>query len=193
MKHATRCAALAGLAILTLALPAAAHPGHGGEPGFIAGLLHPLSGLDHLLALVAVGLWSRRQGQGHALVLPAVFLVLMAQGASCAGMLAEGMLPALEMSIAASVLLLGGLASLAGRMAPQLAVALVGLCGFVHGLAHGRELAGMASGAGYLAASALVMGLAMCVAPGGRPRRLADAAIGAAAPLPLLYLLAAFV
>jgi urease accessory protein len=194
MKHATRNAALAGLTILTLALPAAAHPGHGGEAGFAAGLLHPLTGPDHLLALVAVGLWSRqRQARCHVLVLPVVFLVLMALGASCAGMLAEEMLPALEMSIAATVLLLGGLAALALRVAPQLAVALVSVCGFVHGLAHGGELAGMASGAGYLAASALAMGLALCVAPGGRPRRIAGAAIGAAAPLPLLYLLAAIV
>jgi hydrogenase/urease accessory protein HupE len=138
--------------------------------------------MDHLLALLAVGLWSRQQRQG--IVLPPVFLVLMALGASCAGLLADGMLPALETSISATVLLLGGLAAAALRMPPQLAVALVGLCGFLHGLAHGRELAGMASGAGFLLASALLMGVGMAVASGERRRRMAGAAIGAAAPLP---------
>jgi urease accessory protein len=191
MKHTMRCAALAGVACMAVALPAMAHPGHGAGSGLAAGLLHPLTGFDHLLALLALGLWSSQQSQG--IVLPPVFLVLMALGASCAGLLQDGMLPALETSISATVLLLGGLAAAALRMPPQLAVALVGLCGFLHGLAHGRELAGMASGAGFLLASALLMGVGMAVASGERRRRMARAAIGAAAPLPLLYLLASVV
>jgi urease accessory protein len=190
MKRATTYVTKAGLAALAgmmLALPAAAHPGHVDGSGLAAGLLHPLTGLDHLLALLAVGLWSRQQPRG--VVLAPVFLVLMALGASCAGGLMDGMLPALETSIAATVLLLGGLAALALRMPPQLAVLLVGVCGFLHGLAHGRELAGMASGAGFLATSALVMGVGMIVAPGERRRRMAGAAIGALG----LGLLAGFV
>ncbi len=179
MKQAIRYVAALGL---MAALPAAAHPGHGGEAGvtvgLTAGLLHPLTGLDHLLALLAVGLWSRQQR--HGIVLPPVFLALMALGASSAGLLGREMLPALEMSIAATVLLLGFLAAGAWRMPPQLAVALMGGCGFLHGLAHGRELAVMASGAGFLAASALVMGLGMAVQPDERRRRMAGAAIGAA-------------
>lgn len=185
MKHTMRYAAAAGLAGLVLALPAAAHPGHG-EGGLAAGLLHPLTGLDHLLALLAVGLWSRRQR--HGMVLPPVFLVLMALGASCAGMLAQGLLPALETSIAATVLLLGVLAAAALRMPPQLAVALAGLCGFLHGLAHGQELAGTASGAGFLASSALLMGAGMLVRLEEGSRRMAGATIGAAG----LCLLAGF-
>lgn len=163
-------AALAGLA---LALPAAAHPGHGVETGFLAGLLHPWSGIDHLLALLAVGAWSRQQRHGE--VLGPSFLVLMALGASCAGAIA---LPALETSIAATVLLLGVLAAAAPRMPPQLAVLTVGACAFLHGLAHGRELAGMASGAGFVLASSLAM-LAGAVPP-ARLRRALGAAIGAA-------------
>jgi urease accessory protein len=185
MKRAMRCTAVAGLAGLMVALPAAAHPGHaaGEAAGLMAGLLHPLTGLDHLLALLALGLWSRRQLRG--VVLPPVFLVLMALGASCAGVLADGMLPALEMSIGATVVLLGVLAASALRMPPQTAVALAALCGFLHGMAHGRELAGMASGAGFLLASAAVMSVGMVVAPGldhghGGRRRMAGAAIGAA-------------
>jgi len=164
-----------------LALPALAHPGHGVDSGavgslssFTTGLLHPLTGLDHLLALLAVGLWSRQQRQG--VVLPPVWLVLMALGASMAPVLPA--IPALETSIAATVLLLGVLAAFALRVPAALSVATVGLCGFLHGLAHGQELSGMASGAGFLLASAALMVLGAL--PGARVRRLAGAAIGAA-------------
>lgn len=177
VKKALCLAAAAAVPGLT-ALPALAHPGHGGDSGMLAGLLHPLTGLDHLLALLAVGLWAR--GQRHGAVMPPVFLALMALGASSAGLLQDGLLPALEASIAATVLLLGVLAASALRMPPQPAVALAGACGFLHGMAHGRELAGMASGAGFLFASALVMGLGMIVQPDPRRRRMAGAAIGAA-------------
>jgi len=158
---------------LALALPAAAHPGHGAGSGFLAGLLHPVSGIDHLLALLAVGLWSRQQR--HGVVLAPTFLVLMALGAACAGGI---VLPRLELSIAATVLLLGMLAAFALRMPPQLAVATVGACAFLHGLAHGQELTGMASGAGFILASSLVM-LAGAL-PAERLRRMLGAAIGAA-------------
>jgi len=168
------CAMLAGLAV---SLPAAAHPGHA-DSGFGAGLLHPFTGLDHLLALLAVGLWSRQVRHGAVLV-PA-FLIMMALGAACAS--AGFALPALETSIAATVLLLGGLAacapSLQRRLPPQLAIVVAGGCAFLHGVAHGQELSGMASGAGFLLASALLMGLGAL--PGARLRRMAGAAIGAA-------------
>jgi urease accessory protein len=176
MKHTMRDAAVAGLAAAMAAVPAVAHPGHGA--GFTAGLLHPLSGLDHLLALLALGMWSR--GQRHGMVLPPSFLVTMALGASCAGILADGLLPALEISIAATVLLLGCLAAMARRMPPEWAVVLVGVCGFLHGIAHGHELAGGAGSAGFLLASALAMGAGMVLAPGEGRRRITGAAIGAA-------------
>jgi urease accessory protein len=186
MRHTKRIAQLlGGLAVLGLALPAAAHPGHAAT-GFAAGFLHPLTGFDHLLALLAVGLWSRQQSHERlrGAVLPPVFLVLMALGAST-GLGAA--LPALETSIAATVLLLGVLAACALRVPAALAVAAVSLCGFLHGLAHGMELAGVSSGAGFLIASALVM--AAGALPGERMRRMAGAAIGAAG----LVLLAAAV
>jgi urease accessory protein len=180
--------ALATLAALAISLPAAAHPGHGAT-GFTAGLVHPLTGLDHLLALLAVGLWSRQQGpRGHGGVLPPAFLVAMALGASSASWLLAP--PALETSVAATVLLLGVLVAsglpVVLRRAPTsslpLAVLLAGGCGFLHGLAHGGELAGMASGAGFLLTSAFVMGIGALAGErfGLLPRRLAGAAIGAA-------------
>ena len=184
MRFGRPVLALAALGLgMGLALPALAlaHPGHGVDGGavgslssFTTGLLHPLTGLDHLLALLAVGLWSRQQRQG--IVLPPVWLVLMALGASMAPVLPA--IPALETSIAATVLLLGVLAAFALRVPAALSVATVGLCGFLHGLAHGQELSGMASGAGFLLASAALMVLGAL--PGARVRRLAGAAIGAA-------------
>lgn len=179
-----RAALAAGL--LAVTLPAAAHPGHGTDSGFVNGLLHPVTGIDHLLALLAVGLWSRQQR--HGVVLAPTFLVLMALGAVSAG--SRIVVPALELSIAASVLLLGVLAACAPalqrRVRPELAVVTVGACAFLHGLAHGNELSGklsgelssISSGAGFLLASALVM-LAGAL-PVARLRRALGAAIGAA-------------
>jgi urease accessory protein len=113
-------------------------------------------------------------------VLPPVFLVLMALGAASAS--AGLALPALETSIAATVLLLGGLVACAPgwqrRVPPQVAVVVVGGCAFLHGLAHGVELAGTASGVGFLLTSAALMTLGAL--PGARLRRMAGAAIGAA-------------
>ncbi len=176
LRHAIRRhLARAGVAMTTLAvsLPAAAHPGHAPDSGFAAGLLHPMTGVDHLLALLAVGLWSRQQ---HGYLLAPTFLVMMALGAASSSGVA---LPALELSIAASVLLLGGLAACAPRLQqPQMAVLTVGACAFVHGLAHGNELTGMASGAGFILASAVLMLLGAI--PGERLRRPLGAAIGVA-------------
>lgn len=166
--------ALVALVACGLAAPAFAHPGHEAATGFVSGFLHPLSGLDHLLALLAVGMWSRQQRHGY--VLPPSFLVMMALGASSALLLPA--MPLLETSIAATVLLLGVLAAFALRAPPSVAIATIGLCGFLHGLAHGSELAGMGSGAGFLSASALVM--AIGAIPGARLRRIAGVAIGAA-------------
>lgn len=172
MKNIKQC--LTALAALALSLPAAAHPGHA-ETGFSAGFLHPLTGIDHLLALLAVGLWSRQQqGKGRGAVLPPAFLLMMALGAS------TGLaLPALETSVAATVLLLGALTAGGRRLAPQLAVLLIGGCGLLHGLAHGNELAGMSSGIGFVLASAGVMAIG-ALARQERLRRMLGAAIGAA-------------
>jgi urease accessory protein len=176
---------------MAMALPAMAHPGHGAGSRSCGRPAAPLTGLDHLLALLAVGLWSRQQRQRHGAAAgvpgadgPGRLLRGDAGGRHAAG---AGDLDRRDRAAAR------GLAAAALRMPPQLAVALVGLCGFLHGLAHGRELAGMASGAGFLLASALLMGWGWRVAPGERRRRMARAAIGAAAPLPLLYLLAGVV
>ncbi|SHG99738.1 HupE/UreJ family protein [Massilia sp. CF038] len=136
-------------ALCLIALPAAAHGGHAPEPGFLAGLLHPFSGADHLLAMLGVGMWSRRQGQ--PLSLPLTFLAMMALGA----FLQTG-LPLPESALAASVLVLGVLLA-AARLPSAMACIVVGLFAVLHGQAHGCELPAMASAAGYLLSSAALL------------------------------------
>ena len=164
------------LALCVAALPAAAHPGHEAA-GFAAGFAHPFTGLDHLLAMLAVGLWSRQQRLDKALPLagmPAACLLAMAAGA-----LIQLNLPWLETGIAATVVLLGLLAAGAVRLPAGAAIAMVALFAFLHGQAHGRELPGLAAAAGFLLASASLL-----IAGGALARlkldRVAGAAIGAA-------------
>lgn len=131
-----------GLAALLLAGTAWAHPGHHEHVHnlFAAGLTHPLTGFDHLLAMLAVGLWSAltHQNLRQAIFTPASFLVLLFCGAM-AGM-AGTRLPGIEPMILASLLVLGLLVA-SRRSVPQWAsMALVGFFAVFHGLAHGAEL-----------------------------------------------------
>ncbi|WP_256677026.1 HupE/UreJ family protein, partial [Pseudomonas sp. PICF6] len=103
---------LGALALLLTPALAFAHPGHG-DNGLMAGLGHPIGGLDHLLAMLAVGLWAAQQQGAARWALPCTFVVSMLIG----GLLGfEGLdLPALESGIAASVLALGLAVALAVR------------------------------------------------------------------------------
>ena len=146
--------------LLAASLPALAHPGHA-EMGFAAGVLHPLTGIDHLLALVAAGIWSVRQARGsspapHPLTLPAVFVAMMAAGAA-AGM-AGLHIPGLESGIALTVMLTGALIVAAVRLPLWAGATLLGAFAILHGNAHGLELPHAASAAGYLGMSALLLG-----------------------------------
>lgn len=117
---------------------AAAHVGQGEAFGFLTGFLHPISGLDHVLAMVAVGLWSAQLGAPAIWVLPVAFPLLMAMGATF-GFL--GMpLPGVEYGIAASAIVLG--AAVAFEIRPAIVVAglVVGMFAIFHGHAHGTEL-----------------------------------------------------
>ncbi|MFW9268609.1 HupE/UreJ family protein [Pseudomonas sp. NR3] len=150
------CGALALL--LTPAL-AFAHPGHG-DNGLIAGLGHPIGGLDHLLAMLAVGLWAAQQQGAARWALPCTFVGAMLLG----GVLGfEGLhLPALESGIAASVLALGLAVALAVRPPLGLAVAATAVFALFHGVAHGLELPDMSSpwayAVGFVAATAALHG-----------------------------------
>jgi urease accessory protein len=126
------------LAFLLIATPALAHPGHGG--GLAAGFSHPMTGLDHVLAMVAVGLWAGLRGGRAVLAWPLAFVGAMAAGFA----LTQGgvVVPALETMIAASVVLLGAAIAF-GLAAPvALGAAAVAVFGLLHGAAHGMELHG---------------------------------------------------
>jgi urease accessory protein len=133
---------LAAAALLLTPALAFAHPGHG-DNGLIAGISHPLGGLDHLLAMLAVGLWAAQQ-QGRARwALPVTFVATLLMG----GLLgfAGFNLPALESGIAASVLALGLAVALAVRPPLSLAVTATAMFALFHGVAHGLELPEMSS------------------------------------------------
>ena len=130
-------AALAVLAILW-AQNAYAHAQAGEATGVLTGFLHPISGLDHVLAMVAVGLWGAQLGAPAIWVLPVAFPLVMALG----GMLGlMGVpLPGIEHGIAASALLLGAAVALEVRASLVVTALLVGVFAIFHGHAHGTEL-----------------------------------------------------
>ena len=128
--------AVAGLVLL--ASPAFAHPLKGEAIGFLTGFKHPISGLDHVLAMVAVGLWGAQLGTPAIWLLPVAFPMVMAVG----GMLGlMGVpLPGVEYGIALSAIMLGAAVMFEYRPKLALAAALVGFFAIFHGHAHGTEL-----------------------------------------------------
>jgi len=153
--RAPRLPALLMLALL--ALPAWAHEQSGQAAGFVSGLLHPLSGLDHVLAMVAVGLWGAQLGAPAIWLLPVTFPLVMAFGGFL-GLLGIP-LPGVEVGIAASAILLGAMVATESRPALWLAAVLVALFAVFHGHAHGTELPAGESG--------LLYSLGFVVATGG--------------------------
>jgi len=152
------------------ATPAAAHVGAGGAHGFMHGLAHPMGGLDHVLAMVAVGIMAAGLGGRAIWMVPAAFLVMMAVG-GLLGM-AHVSLPYVELGIAASVVVLGLAVALRLPMPTTAAMALVGFFAIFHGFAHGAEMPADASVAGYAAgfilatASLHAIGIALGLAVG---------------------------
>jgi urease accessory protein len=144
--------------LLFLLLPALAqaHPGHGAATGMASGFVHPLTGLDHLCAMVAVGLWAAQCGGRALWAVPLAFVSVMTLGA-IAGMSGHT-LPFAEQGIAASVLILGILIAAAMRLPLAASIILVGAFALFHGYAHGAEMpataSGFAYGAGFVAATA---------------------------------------
>jgi len=125
--------------LLTLAaVPVLAHEQTGQAAGFLTGLRHPVSGLDHVLAMIAVGLWGAQLGAPAIWVLPVVFPMVMAFGGFL-GLLGVP-LPGTEVGIALSAVLLGLMVALEAKPPLQVAASIVGVFGIFHGYAHGTEL-----------------------------------------------------
>jgi urease accessory protein len=152
---------------------ALAHPGHGDGGGFVHGLLHPVTGLDHVLAMVAVGMLAAHLGGRALLWVPASFLAMMVVGGAL-GMMAFP-IPQVETGIALSVIVLGLAVAFRLNLPTAVAAGLPGAFAIFHGYAHGAEMPAAASlisyGAGFLAATALLhlagIGLGLLVGRAG--------------------------
>ena len=150
-----RCALV--LSLLLVALPAMAHVQQGQAAGFLTGLAHPVSGLDHVLAMVAVGLWGAQLGAPAIWLLPVNFPLVMAFGGFL-GLLGIP-LPGIEIGVALSALALGLAVATAWR--PPLVIAALLVAGFAvfHGHAHGTELPEGQSGLTYSMGFVVATGL----------------------------------
>jgi urease accessory protein len=162
-----------------LAAPALAHPLASGiaGAGFAAGFAHPFSGADHLLAMLGVGIWGGQQRAGRAQALAFPLMMLAGALSGVAGLT----LPGLETGLAATVALAGLVVALALALPGWLALTMVSLFALAHGNAHGHELPQAQAAAGFLAASALLLGAGRAVGRLGAavPVRLAGLAIAA--------------
>lgn len=155
------------LAVFLLFLPSSAfaHVERGQAAGLVTGLRHPWSGLDHVLAMIAVGIWGAQLGNPALWVLPVTFPLVMSLGAML-GLLGFP-LPGVEIGIALSALLLGAMVGREAR--PKLAVAgvLVGLFAIFHGHAHGAELpagqSGMLYSMGFVIATGCLHGIGIAI------------------------------
>ena len=145
------------LSVVAFAGPAFAHPGHDAS-----GFLHPFTGIDHLLAMLAVGIWASFLGtkrKSAVVLVPGAFLAMMALGAVAgfAGM----KLPLAEAAIVASVFVFGALVVAAVRLPSAWAMAVAGLFSLFHGFAHALEAPGNSPAAyalSFLLATALLLG-----------------------------------
>jgi len=120
------------------------HVGSGEAGGFVTGLQHPISGLDHVIAMLAVGLWGAQLGNPALWLLPVVFPMMMA-GGGCLGLLRIP-LPGVEVGIAVSAIVLGLMVLAEARLKIYLAMVIVAFFAIFHGHAHGTELPAGQSG-----------------------------------------------
>ncbi|MFP8833209.1 HupE/UreJ family protein [Hydrogenophaga sp. XSHU_21] len=125
----------------------------GGHHGFLSGFMHPVTGLDHLAAMVAVGVWSAATARRFWLA-PLAFALTLLSGS----LMAQGGIgfPAIEPMIAASMLVVGLLLATRARMPEAAGMVLVGAFALFHGAAHGQELTGLQALAGMVAATAML-------------------------------------
>src|SRR5690349_14149149 len=158
---ATVSAALAVLA----ASPAWAHTPGLARDDFMSGFLHPLTGVDHILAMVAVGVWAAMQGGRRVWQLPLAFMGAMAIG----GLVGFMDLPmfAVEQVIALSVLVLGFVIAASARLPEAASIALVAAFALFHGHAHGTELAAGTSPVTYASGFVIATGLLHAMGIGG--------------------------
>jgi urease accessory protein len=142
-----------------------AHVSSGEAGGFLTGILHPVSGFDHVIAMLAVGLWGAQLGAPAMWLLPVVFPMMMACG-GCLGLMGIP-LPGVEVGIALSAVVLGLMVLTEARVKLQLAMVLVAFFAIFHGHAHGTELpagqSGLLYSIGFVAATGCLHGVGIAV------------------------------
>ena len=182
------------LPLLLIALPAFAHVEEGQAAGVLAGLKHPVSGLDHVLAMIAVGLWGAQLGAPAMWLLPVTFPMVMAFGGFLG--LVGVPLPGNEAGIALSAILLGAAVAAEARPPLWAAAALVGFFAVFHGHAHGTELpsgqSGLLYSIGFVIATGCLHGVGIVIGlahrwPAGRVALRAAGAAVAGAGLTFLW------
>src|SRR5512147_1901448 len=170
MRGRSACASkgwVSALAAVVLSVPASAfaHVEGGQATGFSTGLQHPWSGLDHVLAMIAVGIWGAQLGNPALWLLPVTFPMVMSLGAMM-GLLGIP-LPGIEIGIAVSAIFLGVM--VVGEVRPKLVIAamLVGFFAIFHGHAHGTELpagqSGMLYSMGFVIATGILHGIGITI------------------------------
>jgi len=157
VKTSKSAIALAGALFFMFLTPALAHEGAGISGGFASGFLHPVTGPDHVAAMVAVGLWGAFLGMPAMWILPIVFPLVMAFG-GVLGILGVPV-PYVETGIATSAIILGLAVALALRPPLWVAALLVGAFAIFHGHAHGTELPEAANPVAYGVAFVIATGL----------------------------------
>jgi len=154
--------AVTAFAIFFVFAPAAAlaHPGHDGAGGLVHGFLHPVTGIDHVLAMIAVGVLAAQYGGRALWLVPMSFLIAMA-AAGATGM-AGVPVQIVEAGIGLSVVVLGLVIAFQIKPPTLVAMLVVGFFALFHGYAHGTEMpngvAGLSFAAGFLVATALLLG-----------------------------------
>jgi urease accessory protein len=168
MKHASRLALLLAAIVVVTAPMAYAHTGVSETSGFMRGFAHPFGGLDHVLAMVAVGLWAGQRGGRARWIIPMTFVTIMILGGVSGAMGVA--FPYVEQGVALSVLVLGFLVAAAVSWPLPASMLLVGVFALFHGHAHGAEMpvtvSGIEYGAGFVLATAILhaggIGAAIC-------------------------------
>lgn len=158
MRKIALVASAAAVMLAAGSAVASAHTGIGSAGGFAHGFAHPLGGLDHILAMVMVGLYAAQLGGRALWLVPASFVCLMVLGGAIG--VAGVALPFAELGIGLSVVVLGAAVAFGLRIGPAAAMALAGFFAIFHGHAHGTEMpetaAGLAYGAGFVTATVLL-------------------------------------
>jgi len=184
MRRSFKLLSLAAIATAGFSTAALAHVGDHSHMSFTEGLLHPFTGLDHVLAMVAVGLWASQLGGRALWLLPLTFPAVMAVGAALG--LSGVALPWVEIGIAGSVMVLGAVVALALRPSLAISIPLIAAFALLHGYSHGIELPAGASalsyGAGFIVATLVLhaVGIATGLIAGRLPVRFAARTAGGA-------------